>query len=435
MKINIKKYTIACLLFTGSIFGYAQDIEGGIGNETWYAAKGEVEKLYQNLEYAKAIPVLERILKKDSDAKYMSMLADCYRLNGNFEKATEWYGQSVQIGGTNEDNLQYAQMLQTQAKYSDAAKYYEKYLTQQPNDQRAKNQLDACKNQAQFNKNSNRFKITNLDFNTQGLDFGPVWNKEGLYYSSNSQGSGAIDRNHSWIGANYTEMYYTEGQKTDFSKPDILKKDASTKYHDAVPSFSLNNESVYYTRNNYIDGEKLTSEQDKIMKQGIYFSEIKDGNWINNKAFQYNNNEYDVAHPALSVDGNNLYFASNKPGGKGGMDIYRTTKTGGSWSEPINMTDWNTEGDEMFPSITNEGIIYFSSNGLSGEGGLDIFRVGKIEDGQYKKPLNMGTPINSAYDDFSITNGKTTEWGYFTSNRPGGKGQDDFMHLQIMAFT
>ncbi|HUM50870.1 MAG TPA: OmpA family protein, partial [Chitinophagales bacterium] len=234
----------------------------------------------------------------------------------------------------------------------------------------------------------------------------------------------AIGREHSWLGTTFFDIYYTKGEKTAFVKPTSIKKYGQGKYHDAAATFNSEGKVVYFTRNNALKN-KLSKSKDNVVKQGIFTADVDGKSWKNIKKFKYNNPEYDVAHPALSADGNTLYFSSNMPGGKGGMDLYKCTKEGNDWSAPVNVDEFNTEGDEIFPSVDKNGTLYFASNGLGGLGGLDVFKAKLNGVGEFRKAQNIGAPINSSYDDFGVAFGKETNVGYFTSNRTEGKGNDD----------
>lgn len=430
MKIlNIKSviFFLCIFLFANS---FAQEVEGGIVGETWIAGKKRAEEFYNKLAYHDAIALYNKLLKKKEDPQAQAQLADCYRLIGDYTKAADAYNKATTIGNTSlETYLHQAQMLQITKDYKGAEVAYKKYLQTNPNDVRAKNELAAVQNPEQFNK-SNRYNVSNLSINTKYFDFAPTYFNDGLYFASDRDAEKAIGNEHSWLGTTFFDIYFAKGEKLEFAKANNVKKDGESKYHDAAPSFSPDGKTVYFTRNNYIDN-KLKKSTDKVVKQGIYESVVDGNKWKDIKAFKYNNPEYDVAHPALTADGNTMYFSSNKPGGKGGMDLYVTQKNGTEWSEPVNLSALNTEGDELFPSVDKNGNLYFASNGLGGLGGLDIFRTSKSSSiTSFSQPANIGTPINSSYDDFGVAFSKESNLGYFTSNRTEGKGSDD-----IWSFT
>ncbi len=405
----------------------AQEVEGGLVGETWMGGKKKAEDLYNKLAYTDAIPLYEALLKKKDDPKAQAQLGDCYRLTAQFEKAATAYDKAVASGNKDASTLlNQAQMHQTIQDYAGAKAAYEKYLNLNPNDKRAQNELNAINNLAQLNTPNMRYVIENLSINTRNFEFAPTYFGDGIYFASDRDQEKAINREHSWTGSTFYDMYFSKGEKTNMVKPDNIKKEGQTKYHDAAATFTPDGKTVFFTRNNYFDN-KLLKSGEKIIKQGIYSATVDGKKWKDEKQFPFNNQEYDVAHPALSADGNTMIFSSNKPGGRGGMDLYRTTKTGESWSAPENLSELNTEGDEVFPSLDKEGNLFFSSNGLGGLGGLDLYRTTASSD--YTNPVNMGAPLNSSYDDFGLTYGKETAYGYFTSNRKEGKGEDDIWYF------
>lgn len=411
----------------------AQVIEGGTsGAGTTVGGIGKAQKLYNDLAYYEAIPLYESYLKKHDSTRAMCELGDCYRLTSNFERAEYWYGKAVEKGDVEpEYKLYYAKMLQANEKYEEAAKWYATYKQSVPEDKRAGNQLKASADYGQYLLTRDRYQIKNLSFNTSGYDFAPMWFEKGLVYSSSRDSSKAIGREHTWTGTQFFDMYYVEGEKTTFGKPKQMKADASTKYHEAAATFTPDNKKVYFTRNNYYHGKAKTSD-DKIIKLKIFESDVEGTTWKNDKPFQYNNDEYSVGHPALTPDGNTMYFISDMPGGYGGTDVYITKKEGESWSTPKNLGEQiNTEGMEMFPYVDEDGVLYFASDGHGGLGGLDIFRVKPdAKTNQYGKIRNIGAPINSSYDDFSLVYGQDKSVGYFTSNRPEGNGLDDIYSFE-----
>lgn len=423
---------ILFLVFAGHSV-QAQIIEGG-GTE--YAEFGNIskaEKLYQNMAYYEAIPVYEKYLKKSDSSRAMTELADCYRLTSQFDKAAYWYEKAVKQGGvSSQTKLRLAQMLQVQGKYEEAAKWYTEYQTESPLDKRTVNELEASLHYEEYLQSRLRYTVQNLPFNSPGYDFSSTLYDGGLVFSSSRDSAKGIHREHTWTGTQFFDLWHVKGDKTDFEKPKRIKGDATTKYHEAATSFTPDNKQVYFTRNNYYNN-KVKTDDEKVVRLNIYSSEVNGLKWDKDKPFQYNNNEYSVGHPALSPDGNTLYFVSDMPGGYGQTDIYMTVKDGEGWKTPVNLgPEVNTEGREMFPYVSKDGELYLASDGHGGLGGLDIFRVKRTEGGEqaWSKPKNIGAPINSSYDDFSFHFGNDNSYGYFTSNRPGGKGLDD-----IYSFT
>ena len=428
ISLKFSKMLFAALVLLLSVSQLkGQDIEGGGIQSAAIGGLGKADKLYRDLAYHEAIPVYAAYIKKHDSARAMAQLGDCYRLTSKYDKAEYWYSKAVDKGGVDAKyKLYLAQMQQVNGKYEEAAKMYASYKQAVPEDRRSGNEMKACADYGQYLLSRDRYTVKDLDFNSAGYDFGTALFNEGIIYSSSRDSARAISREHTWTGTQFFDMYYVKGEKTKFGKPQRLKGDAATKYHEAIPTFSSDFKKVYFTRNNFQNNKTKTSS-DKIMKLKIYESEVDGLNWKNDKGFSFNNDEYSVGHPALSPDGNTLYFVSDMPGGYGATDLYVSKKEGETWGTPKNLgPDINTEGREMFPSVDKDGELYFSSDGHGGLGGLDNFRVKlNAKTGKFGKIRNIGAPINSSYDDFAMVYGKDKSYGYFTSDRPDGKGLDD----------
>ncbi len=211
----------------------------------------------------------------------------------------------------------------------------------------------------------------------------------------------------------------------------------NTTFHEGPVTFDITGERVFFTRNNYNKG-KRRNDKDGTMRLNIYTSNRGADGWQTPTEMPWNTDEYEEAHPTLSVDGRSLYFASNRPGGEGGMDLYVSRLEGGTWGEPVNLGKTvNTAGNEVFPFIHADGTLYFASNGLGGVGGMDIFAVetggGDSEsevDIVRGTPVNIGAPYNSNKDDFGFIVSADGTYGYLTSARAGGSGGDDIYSFQ-----
>ena len=231
----------------------------------------------------------------------------------------------------------------------------------------------------------------------------------------------------SWTGEGFTNLYkadiITEGSLTAADK---FQSEINSKFNESTPVFTKDGKTVYFTRNNYLNGKKGEDSQNTTLLK-LYSATLEGKKWTNIKELSFNSNNYSVAHPALSMDEHTLYFASDMPGTLGESDLYKIAiNTDGSFGAPINLGNKiNTEGRETFPMITSDGELYFASDGHPGLGGLDIF-VSKINTNEnHSDVINVGEPVNSSYDDFGFLINDKTRYGYFTSNREGGKGSDD----------
>ncbi|MFN2262260.1 MAG: OmpA family protein, partial [Psychroflexus sp.] len=209
-------------------------------------------------------------------------------------------------------------------------------------------------------------------------------------------------------------------------KAELFSNEISTRFHESSAVFTKDGKTMYFTRNNYFDNQKKKDENN-ITQLQIYKAELINGKWTNITSLPINSDSFSTEHPALSNDENTLYFASDKPGGFGGFDLYKVNTK--DFKNPENLgAKINTNRREQFPFISENDDLYFASNGHPGFGLLDVF-VSEIKDGKFQKPDNIGLPVNSSYDDFAffLMNDKD---GYFSSNRPSGKGSDDIYKFQ-----
>jgi len=398
------------------------------------------EQLYNRYEYVKAIPIYEKYAGRTNKhtGKAMERLGDINRLSSHFEQSADWYKKSIDAGNQSpEVYINYGQVLRSLGRYEEAVTQFEKYTQLNPTDNRAKLYADYCRQFIGRKKAVEFFDIVNLKgLNSQYSDFSPVVFEDGIVFTSD-RSSGSGTRVYGWTGAYYLDLY--KAKMPEYSAPDkelgaeIFSKDINTSFHDGPAVFSPDNKTVYFTRVFRNMGE-LDSSRFYTNKLKIFTSEYDGSKWSQPEPFYLNNDDYSVGHPAISPDGNTLYFVSDMPGSTGGTDIWSVDKVNGSWSNLKNLgTEINTFGNEMFPFIDNTGEMYFSSDGLAGLGSLDIFRT-TFKDGQWDKPENMKEPINCSADDFGFYrdgSGKIL----FSSNRPGGKGSDDIYMASVIKYA
>lgn len=423
----MKKYFFILLYISALLFSTAAYAQ--------VQTKFEIAKdLYSRLAYSEAIPILEDFLNKKDNLEAKVILADCFRKNNEYVKAEEWYSKVVADKNLDDANqyLYYAQTLQTNGKYNDALNWYSLYLSKNPNDRRAKNQAEACKMVDQLKGSGDiGFVIEKLDFNTDGYDFGAALFKNKFIYTSTGGKSKDGGKINTWTGEPFMDLYSVDMDEQGNMSSSSLKwgDGINTKYNEGPLCFSAASNKVYFTRNNYNPeekkGKKLTYSSDREANLKIYEANSNNGVWTNIKQLSFNSKDYSCGHPTLSQDGNTLYFASDMPGGFGGTDIWKADKIGESWSKPMNLgSSVNTEGDEMFPFLRENNELYFASDGLPGLGGLDIFSFTISGDGM-NEPKNLGAPFNTSYDDFAYLIDNSGNYGFLSSNRLDGKGEDD----------
>ena len=262
--------------------------------------------------------------------------------------------------------------------------------------------------------------------NTERMEFAPVVHGTRLVYTASSD---------AWLvcrttaGDAYTDLYEVERQGDSLGTPRRMPRHViNGRYNDGAATFIPGGTGMIFTRNN-LEGKNDSN----FINLKLYRSELsEEGVWSNGEALPFNDDYYDHAHPALSADGRRLYFASNRPGGYGGMDIWMSEWDGRQWSTPVNLGPAvNSPGNEIFPFVDSEENLFFASDSLPGRlGGLDVFaaRLNAAETWELVGPLPQ--PINTPYDDFSLVVDKNFREGYFASNRPGGAGADDLYRFR-----
>ncbi|WP_026716431.1 OmpA family protein, partial [Flavobacterium gelidilacus] len=257
-------------------------------------------------------------------------------------------------------------------------------------------------------------------------DYGSAFYGEELVFASARDTGGVFSRKHKWTNQSFTNLYQSKvGGDGNLQEADKFSKSTNSKFHESTPVFTKDGKTMYFTRNNYVDGKKGRSGE-KVMLLKILKATLVDDKWGNVVELPFNSNEYSVAHPALSPDDKTLYFASDMPGTLGASDLYKVSIDGDSYGEPENLgAVFNTEARETFPFISDENELYFASDGQLGLGGLDIFVSKMEEDGTFKEVHNVGAPVNGKDDDFAFLIDTQTKFGFFTSNREGGQGYDD----------
>lgn len=388
----------------------------------------EAKKQYEDLSYVKTTETLEKLVAKGNESsEVIQNLANAYYFNGKMENASKMYAKLIALNDDVDAELyfRFSQSLKAQKQYMESDEAMEKFSSLNPEDSRAKYFMESKHYLPIIDKLSDQFTLKNLDINTKNSDFGVSFYDSEIYFAS-SRGTG---KKYKWNGQTYLDIY----KKGDSLGIQEISGDVNTKYHESSTTFSKDGKTMYFTRNNYLSGKfKKNSKQEHSLK--VYKATLENGEWTNVESLPFNNDEYSVAHPALSADNSKLYFASDMPGTIGGSDIFVVSiYEDGTYGEPKNLgSKINTEGRENFPYISNKGTLYFSSDSRMGLGGLDVYEFENIENivNSNETVYNVGRPINSPKDDFGYIINETTLQGYFASNRSGGKGDDD-----IYSFT
>jgi peptidoglycan-associated lipoprotein len=381
----------------------------------YYAAGDLYKKIYSKIPF-KQKPLRARIAFQQGE---------CYRLI-NSNKADQAYRNAIRYNYTDTIVfLNYAQVLQRQGKYGEAIKNYSVYLKKDSTSQLALAGLLSCREVADWRSKPTRYIVKKADlFNVRASDnFSPAFlDKEGdalIFTSTRQFNNKLIQKNSTITGLPTNNMYMTRKNASGkWEKPFIVGSDINTvEDDDGVCSLSSDGKVMYFTRARQVLDAEIGTE--------IFSSNRAGGTWSTPQKIKFfADSTVSVAHPAISPDGQTLYFVSDSKNGFGGKDIWKATIENGVAKFIENLgPKINTPGDEMFPTVREDGTLYFSSNGHPGFGGLDIFKATLKNDTTWTVE-NMGVPVNSSADDFGMTFLGKQETGYFSTNRNDSKGYD-----------
>lgn len=397
---------------------------------------------FESQEYYKAITLLKKAYSKEKDkankADIIYKTAECYRFVNDTKQAETWYRKALKLKyPENKIQLYYADALKANGKFEEATEEYEKYAQLEPEDPRGKNGAEACALAQQWIDNPSRYVVNNeVQLNGKFMDFAPSYasaNHKELYFTSSRNGAAGNDVD-GWTGQGFTDVFAsTIDNKGKWSKPKPLPATINSIFNEGAAVMNADFTQMVFTRCGVKKKVKMGCE--------LYLSKKEGSNWSEPELLPFflkdegdDSTQVTVGHPAWSADGKTLVFASDAEGGKGGRDLWKSTydEEKKRWGAPVNMGDLNTQGDEMYPFIHNDGTLYFASNGHIGMGGLDIF-MAEAQGDSWGNVTNMRYPINSNADDFGIIFEKEQEKGYFTSNREDGKGSDDIYSFLLPA--
>jgi outer membrane protein OmpA-like peptidoglycan-associated protein/tetratricopeptide (TPR) repeat protein len=398
-------------------------------------AQSRIEKLanedYSSFNFNKAIARFQKVDPKNIEI--WRKLAYSNEVLGKYKDAEFCWKKVAESGyASGEDMYQYAQALKYSKKYNESQEWLKKANEKLEKDSRVQRNLSLEHGDyTELQKDKGNAAIKHLAMNTADQDFGPTIMGSQVVFASTRAMESPVSRIWNWNGLPFLELYVADVlPNQDLGNIHAFQKKMKGKFHEGPASFNKNLDFVMFTRNNY-------GGRDKNGARGLQlFSSTKDaeGKWSKPAGINLNSSDYSVGHAALTPDGKTMYFVSEMPGGMGGTDIYKSVLNGnGNWSKPENLgKDINTEGNEMFPFYHESGLLYFASDGHQGLGGLDNFVAKLGEDGRVQDLINLGSPVNSSFDDFSIVFNYDMKTGYFASNRNGGKGNDDIYAVNVL---
>jgi len=389
-----------------------------------------------NLEqYVKAAELYKKAYKKTKNravkAEIIFKQAECYRMSGNIKRAESYYKRAIKAKYPDVIvYLRYADVLRMQDDLAEAKVQYTKYMQLNPTDVNGEIGLKSCDFALKWKDLPTRYKVELMPLvNSRNSDYSPAFGNgeyTEMYFTSSRKG-GLTDKLDDRTGETFSDVWFTKiNKKGKWSLPIVVAEPINTEGNEGSVVLNKRGTVMYLTQ--------CKVEKKKALGCGIYVSKRKGKLWGAPELLQIKiDSNTTIGHPALSEDETILIFSSDMLGGYGGKDLWMSIKgKRNRWSDPINLGPMvNTPGDEMFPFLHSDGTIYFSSNGHVGMGGLDVYKTSQDENGAYKLPVNLKSPVNSSADDFSMIIEKDGERGYLTSNRDGGKGGDDIYQFEL----
>ncbi|RTY90502.1 OmpA family protein [Flavobacterium sp. RSP46] len=403
----MKKNTILLFFVLASFSPFAQNKE-----------TKNADKLVKSYQYIEAVQEYLNLVENGNTDPYVNkQLGDCYYTMRNTLESEMWYAKAIQSQQDAETYYRYAQMLKSNGKYVESNTQMKIFSALVQDDLKAK----------QFNKNLNylsdlnaikkQFEVNEISVNSERSDFGAVLYGDVLYFASARNESNKI---YGWNNEPFLDIYQSSYSANGTYSEPIPVDELNSRFHEGPVTLTKNGNVVYFSSESFNDKlfENDKTHKLKFGQVNLYKATKENGKWSNITPLPFNSKSYSTGNPSIDKEGKMLYFVSNMPGSIGGTDIWKVAvNSDETFGAPENLGNKiNTVGDENFPFITDDYRLYFSSNGLTGFGGLDVFSVDLNKN---LEPNNLGKPINTEKDDFAFTFNTDKNIGYVSSNRSG----------------
>ena len=371
---------------------------------------------YDNLQYNDAVYYLGKGVAKKDEADARRKLADSYMKVNDYKNALVNYDIiSTYTDNTDKDRVNHARALMGLERYLDAKTILEGIVSRDASNAYAKQLLASCRNIDRMKSDSLNYIIAPVNIPAAGPVYAPRLYNGGILFSSPS-GSGEMDP---YTKMSYTNLYTTKREGASWGVPQELVG-LNGNYHDAVAAVSPSGNTLIFTRSFTLESGTIAGNENKVSTTQLYNSrKAADGSWEKPTVLPFCDNKYMFAHPVFASDGTTLYFASDMPGGFGGMDIWVAKMTDNVWGTPMNLGgNVNSAGNEIFPSLRRDDELYYSSDIIESLGGYDLMSSSN-RNGIWERPVHLSYPLNSSHDDFCIAWNPDNKTGYFSSDRYG----------------
>jgi tetratricopeptide (TPR) repeat protein/cell division septation protein DedD len=390
----------------------------------------KADKEYELHAYELAIDSYNKVIDKGvATGTTYARLGDCFRHLNQLEEAAKWYEKALESNDIPaEQILNYGKVLMGLGNYEMAREWFNVYAVSEPGS--GNHYVDMANLAIQNSKKEADFEVIMMPLNSPESDFGAVIFKEQLVFASartdfKGKKQAKVD---DWTGENPNRLFKVSlAPSKKISPPELFHAELRNTYNEGPLTFSPDGKKVYFTKNNFANGVRQLPSSG--FQYSIFTADIdENGDWAISKPFDQNASGYNTGYPCISPDGNALFFASDRPEGYGGMDIYVSYKYGDSWTNPENLgPQVNSRGDEIAPFFDGNDL-YFASDYHPGLGGFDIFKAVKSSSA-FDKIYHLGTAINSSRDDYGFVFYPNENIGFLTSNRKGGKGNEDLYRI------
>ena len=371
---------------------------------------------YDNLQYNDAVYYLGKGVAKKDEADARRKLADSYMKVNDYKNALVNYEIiSTYTDNTDKDRVNHARALMGLERYLDAKTILEGIVSRDASNAYAKQLLASCRNIDRMKSDSLNYIIEPVNIPAAGPVYAPRLYNGGILFSSPS-GSGEMDP---YTKMSYTNLYTTKREGASWGVPQELVG-LNGNYHDAVAAVSPSGNTLIFTRSFTLESGTIAGNENKVSTTQLYNSrKAADGSWEKPTVLPFCDNKYMFAHPVFASDGTTLYFASDMPGGFGGMDIWVAKMTDNVWGTAMNLGgNVNSAGNEIFPSLRRDDELYYSSDIIESLGGYDLMSSSN-RNGIWERPVHLSYPLNSSHDDFCIAWNPDNKTGYFSSDRYG----------------